>query len=96
MKIPRTIKRYCSKCRIHTDHKIIREKARQKGSLGRIERHRSERINRGYGSTPYKLPQNSKRHNAKRNKRIDLRLECNTCKRKTISQTDRIKRFELI
>lgn len=97
MKIPRSINRNCPHCKTHSEHKVVRVKAKKKNSLGRIERRRSERITHGYGSTPYAQPQKSKRHRKKLSKKPDLRFECKNCKKQHVSHNaKRVKKFELV
>ncbi|PIN99625.1 50S ribosomal protein L44e [archaeon CG10_big_fil_rev_8_21_14_0_10_43_11] len=97
MKVPRSMKRYCPTCKTHEEQKVVRVKARAKNPLGRIERIRSARIQKGYGSTPYPQPQKSKRHKKKLSKKPDIRFECKNCKKQHPYQSSkRTKKFELV
>jgi large subunit ribosomal protein L44e len=90
MKIPKNKKRYCPKCKKHTDHKISQVKSGNKrGTLkrGSIQRATKRSVpgtgnkNR-WGSKPAK----PKRTGAKTSKKTNLKYTCSSCKKSTIQK----------
>lgn len=97
MKLARKLRKYCPHCNKHTEVKVKLNKNRKKNSLNRVERRRSERINKGYGGNPYPLPQNSHRHRRKATKKTDIRLECSECSKTIVYKNNfRIKKVEMV
>ncbi len=90
MKYPRTIKKYCPKCRSHQIHNVALYKKGKERTLNQGRR-RLERKKRGYGSFPKPIFHK----NAKLNKRITPLLECSVCGKKRYAQSHRTKRIEL-
>ncbi len=93
MKLPKVQNRFCIYCKKHTEHVVHRQ------SSGKKRRELSEgqrRFNRklvGYGSFPKSNPKDR----AKPTKKVDLRYECKTCKkRSTIGDGWRAKKFEIV
>ncbi len=87
MKLPKTTKRYCSKCKTHTEHKITSAKRRTAGSASPLAKFSKHRTNYGkghgnlgrYGSKP--AIGNFKMTGKKVTKNTDLRYQCVKCKR---------------
>lgn len=86
MKLPKTVKRLCPKCKKHTEHKVMQAKKRAASSLtyGSKVRARDRGKARGHGNrgryskpavTKFKLT------GAKASKKTDLRYECKVCKK---------------
>jgi ribosomal protein L44E len=102
MKIPKTMKRLCRKCKKHTEHKVAAAKKKTARSLSQGSKYRVRKSGkaRGIGSLGrYSKPAISKfkRTGAKSTKKTDLRYTCGTCK-KVSSQPHgiRTKKVEFI
>ena len=98
MKIPKSVKHYCPSCKKHTLQSIIQNKSgKKRGSLTHGARRHDRRGGiKGYGGFPKPQPEKSPRHRKKTTKRIDMRLECPECKKKTTKvKTLRIKKYEI-
>ena len=99
VKIPKSVKHYCPNCRKHTLQDISRNKSgKSRGTMTKGARRHERRggIN-GFGGFPRPRPEKSPRHRKKTTKRIDIRLECHECKKKsTLTNTFRAKKFEII
>ena len=99
MKIKKTTKRYCPKCKKHTQQKISQVKSGTKrGTLkwGSIQRAQKRSVpgtgnkNR-WGSKPAK----PKRTGAKGSKKTNIKYTCNDCKKSTIqNKGKRAKKVE--
>tara|TARA_Y100000310_G_C20488626_1_gene718039 strand:+ start:186 stop:491 length:306 start_codon:yes stop_codon:yes gene_type:complete len=99
MKIKKATKRYCPKCKKHTEHKVSQVKTGTKrGTLkrGSIQRAQKRSVpgtgnkNR-WGSKPNK----PKRTGAKTSKKTNIKYTCNVCKKSTIQKKGkRAKRVE--
>ncbi len=90
MKYPRTIRRYCPKCRAHHVHNVSLYKKGKERSLNEGRR-RLERKKRGYGGFPKPIFHK----NAKVNKKTVPILECSECGKKQYAKSYRVKKFEL-
>lgn len=90
MKYPRTLNRYCPKCRKHTIHTVAVYKKGKENMLNHGRR-RVERKKKGYGSFPKEIFHK----NAKINKRTTPLLECPDCGKKQYAKSYRVKKFEL-
>jgi large subunit ribosomal protein L44e len=93
MKAPKIQKRFCPKCKTHTEqevHRISSGKKRREMSVGQ------RRFNRkmvGFGSFPKSNPHDR----AKPCKKLDLRYECKKCKNENVIGSGyRVKTFELV
>lgn len=101
MKIPKTIKRYCRKCRKHTLHKVVQLKTGTKrGSLkkGSIQRAKKRGLGTGFGNKGRwgSKPTKPKRSGAKTSKKTYLKYTCQTCKKSSMTTAGtRTKRLEL-
>ena len=101
MKIPKTTRTYCPKCKKHTLHKISEVKGRERGSLKKGSIQRAKKRGRGqgfgnkgkYGSKP---PISKwKRTGAKTSKKINLKLTCQECHKSHIRKGSRMKKIEI-
>lgn len=86
MKKPKVIKKYCPKCKTHTEQKVSQNKRKNASSLtyGSKIRARRRGAARGKGSLGrYSKPAISKfkMTGKKLSKKTDLRYECKTCKK---------------
>ncbi len=102
MKIPKTKKAYCKKCKKHTEHKVTENKTSGKrGSLkkGSIARSRQRGLGRGFGNLGKwgSKPAISKfkRTGSKSSKKIALKLTCKECQQSSIQSIGRLKKVEL-
>lgn len=101
MKFPKTTKRYCVKCKKHTEHSIAQAKKKERSTLskGSIQRARKRGLGRGfgnlgkYGSKP--AISRWKRAGAKASKKQDLRFKCKVCGKISVQRAGfRAKRLE--
>ena len=90
MKLPRVIKRYCPKCKKHTDHEVERVKKRKASELKAGQR-RFRRVTSGYGGFPRPKPEGRE----KPTKRVALRYRCKVCKKAHQSPCFRAKKFDM-
>ena len=98
MKYPRETKHYCPKCNKHTDQKLERVKTsgRRSGSALKKGRRKTEKLNFGYGGSPYPKLENNRRAGAKTSQKALIRYSCKTCGKKTQSKSAmRMKKFEI-
>ena len=91
MKLPKTVKMYCPKCKKHTDHEVERVKKR-KASEFRAGQRRFRRVTSGFGGFP--RPRYEGRE--KPTKRVSIRFRCLTCKTAVTPPTQRAKKFEIV
>jgi large subunit ribosomal protein L44e len=90
MKIPRTIRTYCPKCKTHTDHTVSIYKAGKRRGAKQGERRQAER-KKGYGGQ--KFPE---QHNqAKVTKKTSLMLKCKECNYTIQRDGIRLKKAEV-
>lgn len=101
MKLPKTRKRYCPKCKKHTLQTISLAKKKERGSLkkGSLKRARKRGLGRGFGNLGKwgSKPAISKwkRAGAKISKHQDLRFKCKECgKTSVIKKAKRAKKIE--
>lgn len=103
MKIPKAKKRYCPKCKKHTEHTVALAKSSgrskthpmSRGSKGRMKK---RGLARGYGNRG-RLSKGAisswKRTGAKTSKKVDLRFKCKECGKMIVQNTGfRVKRPE--
>ena len=102
MKVPKAIKRFCRKCKTHTEHKVTQSKKKTASSLtyGSKVRVRLRGKARGHGNlgrysraavTKWKMT------GKKSTKKTDFRYQCVQCKKtSTQAQGVRAKRIELV
>ncbi|MBS3122490.1 50S ribosomal protein L44e [Candidatus Woesearchaeota archaeon] len=102
MKKPKSIKRFCPYCRIHTEHKVTQTKRKAASSLSHGSKIRARRRGkaRGHGNLGrYSKPAVTKfkRTGAKSTKKTDFRYECVVCKKQhTQKKGIRAKRVEFV
>lgn len=88
MKIPKAKKRYCPKCKKHTEQKVAQSKKKKPSSLsyGSKVRAKKRGSSTGHGSRGrYSKPAITKwkMTGKKRTKKTDLRYQCPVCKKST-------------
>ncbi len=91
MKLPKTKKKYCPRCKTHTEHKISQTKKKSPRSLsyGSKSRARSRGKARGMGSRGrYSKPAitSFKMTGAKVTKKTDLRFTCTKCNKMQVQR----------
>ncbi len=102
MKIPKSIKRLCVKCKNHTDHKVAQNKKRTPSALSKGSKYRARLrgLARGLGGRGrYSKPAVTKwkRTGAKSTKKTDLRYTCSKCKKASCQKSGiRAKKVEFI
>ena len=101
MKIPKIKKRYCAKCKKHTEQKITQAKKRTPGSARPLAKFAKKRAGFGKGSGNLgkfgsKPPVSKwKLTGKKARKKLDLRYECKECKKQSVQKKGiRAKRVE--
>lgn len=101
MKIPKIIKRYCAKCKKHTDQKITSAKKRTAGAAHPLAKFAKQRSGFGkgignlgrYGSRP--AISKFKMTGKKASKKTDFRYECSVCKKSSVQKKGiRTKKIE--
>jgi len=99
MKLPKTINKYCPYCRKVTEHKvvIIKSVKARTGLVWGSRRAREGKKGRGNKGKYSKRPLSQrKRGSIKSSKGVDIRLQCNICKKQIIWEIKgRYKRVEL-
>tara|TARA_Y100000310_G_C20669037_1_gene809221 strand:- start:2258 stop:2581 length:324 start_codon:yes stop_codon:yes gene_type:complete len=106
MKIPKVKKRYCAKCKKHTEQKVTQAKRKGLNATHhqtRDSRVRQKRRDRGVGigmgnKGKYSRPPIAKRKmtGKKLTKKADLRYACSVCKKITTQKSGfRAKKIEL-
>ena len=97
MIMPKKVKRYCPKCKAHTEHKVTKVKGtRKRATLKKGQRRHERRAGvSGYGGYPRPKPEHSKRWSVKMTKKVDLRYKCDKCGKSTARKEGfRIKKLE--
>ena len=91
MKVPRSMRTFCPKCKTHTDHNVSLYKAgKRKGA--KLGERRQARRKKGYGGQ--KFPE---QHNqAKVTKKQVLILRCNECNYALMRKGIRLKKLEIV
>jgi large subunit ribosomal protein L44e len=90
MLIPKKQRRYCPKCRKHTEHTIEEAKRKTRRQNSKSQR-RFLRKMKGYGSFPKENPKGRE----KPTRKMDFRYKCVVCgKKHPIGEGFRIKKFE--
>ena len=88
--MPKSKKAFCRKCKKHAPHKVSQYK-KGKESVFSQGRRRYDIKQKGFGGQKKPIF----RKKAKTTKKVVLKLECNTCKRKTLYPIKRCKSFVL-
>ena len=100
MKLTKNVKRFCKKCKKHTDHKILQSKKKAPRSLSKGSKVRARRRGRARGTGNlgrYSKPAITKwkMTGKKSTKKVDLRYECGTCKKMSVQRKGfRAKKIE--
>lgn len=101
MKVPKSKKTFCKKCKSHTDHKVAENKTTgNRGTLkkGSIARSKGRGLGRGFGNLGKwgSKPAISKfkRTGSKSSKKVSLKLTCKTCNKSRIHPMGRMKKVE--
>lgn len=100
MKVPKVRKKYCSKCKKHTEHRVTQAKRGKPSSLTKGSKFRMKKRGQGVGKGNVgKLSKGAltkwKRFGKKTTKKTDFRYECTVCKKShTQSKGIRAKRVE--
>lgn len=74
MKVPKTVRTYCPRCRRHTDHKISLYKRGKEGAM-KLGVRKHEKEKKGYGGQKY--PEQKRK--AKTTKKQTLKYACKEC-----------------
>lgn len=89
MKLPKTRKKYCPKCKKHHEHKVLESKNKGRGKTHPLSQGSKKRIKQrgslGTGNDgKYSKPPINKWKMAgkKTSKKVDLRFECQSCKKR--------------
>ncbi len=91
MKIPKIQRKYCPKCRKHTQHTVEEAKRKPRKQASKSQRRFLRKL-KGYGSFPKENPKGRE----KPTRKLDLRYKCKECgKKHSIGEGFRIKKFEL-
>lgn len=90
MKMPKTKKTYCPKCRKHTVHEISKVKKRKASELKAGQR-QFRRVLAGYGGFPRALPSGDKP-----TKKVNLMLTCKVCQKSQVIRGFRVKKLEIM
>ena len=90
MKMPKTKKTYCPKCRKHTVHEISKVKKRKASELKAGQR-QFRRVLAGYGGFPRALPSGDKP-----TKKVNLKLTCTVCQKSQVIRGFRVKKLEIM
>ena len=90
MLIPKTQKRYCQKCKKHTEQTLEEAKRRPRRQDTKSQRRFLRKLS-GYGSFPKENPKGRE----KPTRKVDFRYKCKVCgKRYSIGEGYRIKKIE--
>tara|TARA_Y100000310_G_scaffold1020_1_gene1417 strand:- start:14749 stop:15057 length:309 start_codon:yes stop_codon:yes gene_type:complete len=102
VKLPKKSKKYCNKCKKHSEHTVSIAKKRDRGTLkkGSIARRTKRGIESGYGNkgkTSKGAISSFKRTGAKTSKKQDLRYKCGACNKMSVQAKGlRAKKLELV
>ncbi len=99
MKLPKNVNKYCPYCRKVAEHKVIivKTKKARTGLVWGARRAREGKKGRGNKGKYSKRPLSQrKRGKIKTSSGVDIRLECNVCKKQSMWKiTGRYKKVEL-
>lgn len=103
MKLPKKIKKYCPKCKKHTEMTVTESKRKTRSSAHPMSRGSTSRIRgrgkrRGYGNLGrYSKPTRPKMTGKKVSKKTDLRYKCSICSKTWVQkQGKRTKKVEFV
>jgi len=91
MKVPRSIRTYCPRCKTHTEHVVSIYKAGKRRGAKRGERRQAMR-KKGYGGQKFPLQHNQ----AKTTKKQTLKLQCRECGYILQRKGIRLKKMEVV
>ena len=92
MNMPKTQKKYCPRCKKHTDHEVKRISVSQKKNAMVRGQRRFIRKMKGFGSFPKENPKGRE----KPTRKLDLCYKCKVCKKsQNIGKGFRAKKFEI-
>ena len=90
MKIPKVVRTYCPKCRIHTEHSVsIYKKGKERSMSWGARKHEEDK--KGYGGQ--KFPELVR--TAKTTKKVTLKLKCKNCGYVLMRKGVRLRKAEL-
>ena len=102
MKIPKTKRAHCPKCKTHTEFRVSQAKTTGKrGSLkrGSINRAKKRGLGRGFGNLGNYGSKGAltswKRYGAKASKKTSLKLTCKECKKSKLLNLKRAKKVSI-
>ena len=90
MKMPKERRTYCSHCKKHTIHEVLRVKKHKASELKAGQR-QFRRVMRGYGGFPRPQPSGA----GKPTKKVSLILKCKGCKKAHSTIGFRVKKLEM-
>ncbi len=91
MKVPRTMRTYCPRCKTHKEFTVSLYKAGKRKAARRGERHQAER-KKGYGGQKYP----EQRNQAKTTRKQTLKLQCRGCGYTLQRSGIRLKKMEVV
>jgi large subunit ribosomal protein L44e len=91
MKVPKTMRTLCPRCKTHTEFTVSLYKAGKRKGAKKGERDQARR-KKGYGGQKFPLQHNQ----AKVTKKQSIRLECNECNYILQRKGMRLKKLEVI
>ncbi|MFH1638301.1 MAG: 50S ribosomal protein L44e [Candidatus Woesearchaeota archaeon] len=104
MKVPKKVRKYCPKCKKHTEMAVSISKQMGKNAVhtmtkGSRQRMRLRGEDRGFGNkgkTSKGAMNKWKRYGAKKSKKLNLTLRCKECKKAILLIGSRTKRVEVV
>ncbi|MCX6642994.1 MAG: 50S ribosomal protein L44e [Candidatus Bathyarchaeota archaeon] len=90
MKVPKTLRTFCPKCKTHTEFSVSLYKAGKRQGAKKGERDQAIR-KKGYGGQKFPLQKNQ----AKVTKKATLLLQCKECKKSQMREGIRLKKAEI-
>lgn len=90
MKIKSELRKYCPRCKTHTQHTVSIAKAGKRRSMAQGQR-RMDRKTSGYGSFPKAI----QKRFAKTTKKTVLKYKCNECDHTFLSKSMRLKKVDI-
>jgi large subunit ribosomal protein L44e len=95
MKFPKSMMRYCPKCKLRHKHKVTQAKTKPRP---KPKKHALKwgvrqffRVESGYGGMP-----RSKVNKSKQSQHVVLKYTCPKCKKSSIKSLDRMKKFSQV
>jgi large subunit ribosomal protein L44e len=90
MKVPKTLRTFCPKCKTHTEFGVTIYKAGKREGAKKGERDQATR-KKGYGGQKFPLQKNQ----AKVTKKTTLLIQCKECKHSLMRPGVRLKKAEV-